>query len=59
MFILSDEDKEILEQNMYYNMFKNCPSITFTFTPERPSEQINPVQFDDFNWNDNFKNAYE
>lgn len=62
--------EEIIEENMYYNMFQSCTKLTtcpdFGGGIEKEQkvskENFNKLseveKFDDFNWNDNMNEAY-
>lgn len=54
----------MMEENIYWKMFQNCPSLTECpqFVEEKPKEiqkQTEDIQFDGFSWDDDFKKAYE
>jgi len=51
---------DVIEVNSYTRMFESCPSITFETVIERPEPQVisEPKKFDDFNWDENFSEAY-
>jgi len=51
----------VIEANLYSRMFESCPSITFETVIERPEPQelSQPEEFDDFNWDADFSEAYK
>lgn len=52
-------ENEIGCAHLYYQLFEGCPSVTFETVIEKPQELSQPTEFDDFNWDDNFTNAYK
>lgn len=52
-----------MEDNIYWKMFQNCTALTecpqFTEKPIETNKQTIDIKFDGFDWDTDFKNAYE
>lgn len=51
----------VIEVNNYTRMFAGCPSISFETVIERPEQEkmSEPKKFDDFDWDEDFSEAYK